>query len=115
MTIERGMVRNRKFLDLCHFAPCFLSIEGVCQSGVNPFVPAHSNHQRHGRGMSHKSHDCYVVPACPPCHHELDAGKSLTRQQRDDLFMSAWERWMLYVFRYEMVEVKRAKRATEAA
>lgn len=36
--------------------------------GVDKSVPCHSDLLRHGRGASHKSHDCLAVPGCPPCH-----------------------------------------------
>ncbi|HZR03653.1 MAG TPA: nuclease domain-containing protein [Burkholderiales bacterium] len=107
--IERGMYRDRKLLDLCHYAPCFLQIPGVCQNGVNPSVPCHSNFQRHGRGHSHKSHDIYTVPGCGPCHDWLDKGPA-SRQEKDEAFMHAWERWMLHMFRYAFVSVRQAQR-----
>ncbi len=105
--IERGMYRNRRLLDLCHFAPCFLKIDGICTSGRHPSVPAHSNWQRHGRGAYNKSHDVYSVPACIDCHHWLDEGTKADREAQDDAFMSAWERWILHLFRHEFIEVRR--------
>lgn len=59
--------RNRKLLDLCHEAPCFLRLsESGC--GNDKSVPCHSDSLADGRGGYHKSHDCLAVPGCPVCH-----------------------------------------------
>lgn len=107
--IERGMYRNRKLLDLSHFAPCLLQIPKICRSGVFPSVPCHSNFQRHGRGAYNKSHDVFHVPGCPPCHYWLDEGTTASREEKDNAFMAGLERWILYLFRYEYVVVAKAK------
>jgi hypothetical protein len=104
MFIERGMYRNRKLLDLCHNAPCFLLIDRVCRSGVNPSVPCHSNHQRHGRGKDNKAHDCFTVPGCPECHYWLDFGPA-TREDKDQAFMAGLERWLLHLWRRELIKL----------
>ena len=104
MPIERGMHRDRKLLDLCHDAPCMLRVDKVCRSGINPSVPAHSNLQRHGRGHSHKSHDCYAVPGCIECHAWLDTGPA-SREAKEFAFMAALERWLLYLWRNGLVKV----------
>lgn len=94
--------RNRKLLDLCRGEACYLAFPN-CE-GFNT-VPCHSNMLRHGRGFSYKSHDVYVVPGCPSCHRELDALGNYTREQKEQVFMSAWERWMLQLFQKEFVDV----------
>lgn len=97
--------RSRKLLDLAHEAPCMLQIEGVCQNGLNPSVPAHSNSQRHGRGVGHKSADCFVVAACTACHSWLDTGGA-TRSDKQERFLQALERYWLWLWENEKVTVK---------
>ena len=40
---------------------------------------AHSNQDR---GMGQKSSDSLCAALCPDCHHEIDNGKTLDREQR---------------------------------
>lgn len=103
--IPRGMYRNRGLLNVAHVAPCMLRIDKVCRSGVFPSVPCHSNFQRHGRGKNLKSHDCFVVAGCPPCHHWLDEGPAL-REEKDAAFMMALERYVLWLFQNNKIEVR---------
>jgi len=58
-----------------------------------PSQAAHANHR--GKGMGMKADDCYVVPMCPDCHAEFDAGKSYTKQQRRELM----DEWILVTLR----------------
>lgn len=104
MVIPKGMYRSRKLLDVAHDAPCMFRVPGVCQSGVNPSVPCHSNLQRHGRGLAHKTHDCYAPAGCVACHFWLDAGKA-PREEKEATFMAALERWILWLFQNEKVRV----------
>jgi hypothetical protein len=99
--------RNGKLLRLCHHRPCMLQIPKVCTGGDRPdrpSVPCHSNMLRHGRGHAHKSHDVFTVPGCPDCHHWLDYGKA-SRDEKQDAFMAALERWWLYAWDNELLEV----------
>ena len=83
--------RSRPFLNLARERRCYLDLPGCVGRDT---VSAHSNLQRHGRGFAYKSHDLFTIPACPRCHHELDHGKNLTKVQREEFFMSAWERYI---------------------
>ena len=96
--------RSRKLLDVAHEAPCFLRLRR-CVSGVNPSVPAHSNMQRHGRGVGHKSADCFAVPACPACHYELDYGKNMSREEKEQAWELAFERYQLWLWENEKIRV----------
>jgi len=42
--------------------------------------------------MGIKAHDCFTAALCQSCHHELDQGKNLSREQREDLWMDAWKK-----------------------
>src|SRR5690242_7404417 len=46
--------RSRALLDLAHHLPCQWCGRGTASE------PAHSNQQKHGKGMSLKLHDCYA-------------------------------------------------------
>jgi hypothetical protein len=94
---QRYTHRDRKFLDLAHgLTSCQIGIPGVCTGyAPNGCEPAHSNLQRHGRGASFKSHDIYHAAACHACHQEIDHGKNLTREQREDYWQRGFERTML--------------------
>lgn len=94
---------SRKLLDLCHGADCFLRIDGVCRSGVNPSVPCHSNALKHGRGVGNKTHDCYAVPGCPECHSHFDL--RLGTAERADIWLRAFEEWVLHCWRNGLVRV----------
>ena len=96
--------RNRKLLDVAHTAPCMFQIHGVCESGLNPSVPCHSNMQRHGRGFSHKSADAYAPAGCTACHAWYDTGKA-SREEKEHAFILALERWWLWLLENERVRV----------
>jgi hypothetical protein len=97
--------RNRSLLDLAHEAPCMLQIEGVCVNGRFPSVPAHSNRQRHGRGVGHKSADCFAVAACWACHGWLDTG-SAPRSDKQEAFDAGLERYWLWLWENDKIGVK---------
>lgn len=94
--------RNRGLLDLAYELPCMLQL-ACCEGGVGE--PAHSNQPRHGKGGSIKAHDCFFVPACRPCHRELDQGKTMTRDEKRDAwdeaflrtYQALWERGLIKV------------------
>ncbi|WP_417329187.1 hypothetical protein [Halomonas cupida] len=39
-------------------------------------------HRNEGRGMGQKASDCLCAALCPTCHHEIDNGKHLTKDER---------------------------------
>lgn len=96
--------RNRRLLDIAHDAPCFLKIPG-CQSGVVPSVPCHSIFLRHGRGIGHRSHDCFAVPGCPKCHYEFDYGRTLSRDDKREIWTRAFEQYILWLWETGKVRV----------
>lgn len=91
------MYRDRKWLDFLRTLPCMLRIPRVCTGDRNSSVPAHSNHQRHGRGSSFKSSDNFAVPSCNECHEWYDRGQA-QREEKYDAFQFALERLWLYLF-----------------
>lgn len=45
-----------------------------------------------------KADDCFAIPACTPCHRELDQGKTLTREERETLWMEGWIKTVKWLF-----------------
>ena len=101
--IERGMHRDRKLLDLAHEAPCMLLL-GATGCGAYPSVPCHSDLLEHGRGASSKSHDCYAVPGCPPCH-ALFTRARLGQEKYREVWRAAHEKYQLWLWRKKKIRV----------
>lgn len=94
---------SRKLLDLAHGAPCFLLLEG-CQSGLYPSVPCHPNALILGRGVGHKTHDCYAISGCVACHKLWDEG--MPAQEHFDVWVRAYPKWVLWLWANGLVKVK---------
>lgn len=95
--------RNRALLDLAHDAPCMLLL-GFKGCGADRSVPCHSDMLRHGRGESHKSHDCLAVPGCPVCHAGFTRGE-LGRAGYDVAWSMAMERYLVWLWTNGKVKV----------
>jgi len=96
--------RNRKLLDIAHDAPCMLQL-GVKGCGTYPSVPCHSDMLKHGRGVGHKSHDCFAVPGCPACHRHFTR-EYLGRGGYETEWLAAYERYLLWLWETGRVVVK---------
>ena len=88
--------RDRRLLDIAHDAPCMLRL-GAAGCGSNPSVPCHSDMQRHGRGIGHKSHDCFAVPGCPACH-ALFTRAELGREVYESVWRKAYEKYQVWLW-----------------
>ena len=79
--------RSPKLLKAAKDRPCVL-----CHS-VGSTVVAHSNSLSHGRGFAHKSPDYMVAYLCMNCHDRVDGrAGGLTKEEKRDLWLSAWLR-----------------------
>ncbi len=59
-----------------------------CQRcGAHGVQVAHSNQIRDGKGRSLKAYPWRVAALCPACHHEIDQGTKMTKQERRE----AWD------------------------
>jgi hypothetical protein len=96
--------RNRKLLDLAYELPCMLQLP-CCEGGVGE--PAHSNQSKHGKGGAMKAHDCFFVPGCRSCHRELDQGRTMSRDEKRQVWDEAFLR--TYVALWEQGLIKVAK------
>jgi len=59
---------------------------------------------RHGHGGSIKAHDVFTVPGCFACHGWLDHSGA-HREEKERVFMLAWERWMLDLMRLGLLVI----------
>ena len=75
--------RSKKHLKNVASLPCqHCGLDGQTQA-------AHSNMAVHGKGRGIKASDVFAAALCFACHHELDAGHSLTKEQKQKLFFDA--------------------------
>jgi hypothetical protein len=79
--------RSRKHLMNVASLPCQnCYIEGQTQA-------AHSNWvDLGGKARGLKSSDEYTAALCQSCHMEIDSGARLTKEQRRDLWVMAWQK-----------------------
>jgi hypothetical protein len=74
-------VRNKNLLRLVASLPCQ-------RCGFHLSQAAHSNwHGGKGRGI--KASDNYIASLCQSCHHKIDQGTELTREERIEEWVSA--------------------------
>ena len=87
------MYRNEKLLKILRQSPCQ---HCGCQDGT--VVAAHSNQLRDGKGRGIKAHDYRVAALCYRCHMELDQGKDMSRQEREDMWETAHRKTVGWLF-----------------
>lgn len=68
--------RNKKLTQSAKNESCV-----SCGADDGTIVWAHSNSQRHGKGMGMKAHDLFGAYLCHRCHTEYDSGSNM-----DDIF-----------------------------
>jgi len=75
--------RSRKHLQNVASLPCqHCGLDGQTQA-------AHSNMATHGKGRSIKASDQFCAALCFACHHDLDAGHGLTKDEKQLMFRNA--------------------------
>ena len=75
--------RSQKHLRNVASLPCqTCGLEGQTQA-------AHSNMATHGKGRGIKASDHFTAALCFACHHDLDAGHRLTKEQKQQMFLDA--------------------------
>jgi hypothetical protein len=83
-------IRSAKYLKAARGRACTLRIPGVCNWNPETTVSAHSNLQRHGKGMGIKAHDIFSCHACSNCHSAID-GHLKTDYSKEEL-QDYWQR-----------------------
>lgn len=75
---------------------CTINLEGVCNYNPETVVWAHSNDQKHGKGMGLKANDEWGAYACFSCHSCVDGQSKrpswLTKEDVDLAFDFAIEK-----------------------
>ena len=80
--------------------PCqHCGLEGSTQA-------AHANWVWSGKGMGIKAHDCYTAALCVSCHRELDQGKDMSKQEREELWTNAWKKTVLELWKRDLIKVR---------
>lgn len=92
--------RNKKLLEVVRESPC-----QCCGRQDGTVAAAHSNQQRDGKGTAIKAHDYRIAALCHMCHHELDAGNRLTKQERQDMWEEAHRRTIGWLFENDRIQL----------
>lgn len=89
--------RSRKHLANVASLPCqHCGLEGQTQA-------AHSNMAEHGKGKGIKASDQFVAALCYACHHDLDAGHKLTKEQKQQMFLNALDSTWFELMKRDLV------------
>lgn len=94
--------RDRDLLDLAYQIECTVRLP-CCEGGKGE--PAHSNQSRHGKGGAMKAHDCFFASACRSCHRELDQGRTMSREEKFDVWQRAHEATFLALWKLGLIRV----------
>ena len=86
MILKFPYIRSKKLLKLVACLDC-----QICGSGLM-VQAAHSNMAQHGKGRGIKASDEYTAALCMSCHYEIDQGKTLSKQERQDLWQKAHQK-----------------------
>jgi hypothetical protein len=90
--------RNKKLTKSAKHESCV-----SCGANDSTIVWAHSNSQKHGKGMGMKAHDLFGAYLCHKCHTNYDSGDTLGMLSKNGInmidkkswFMEMWERSMI--------------------
>lgn len=86
------MYRSTKLLKAVSTLSCkHCGMDGMTQA-------AHANWGVYGKGMGMKAHDCFVAALCVDCHRELDQGKNLSADERQEMWEAAFRKTLVALF-----------------
>lgn len=94
--------RNRDLLDLAYEIDCTAQLP-CCEGGKGE--PMHSNQSIHGKGASIKAHDCFFASGCRSCHRELDQGKTMTKEEKREVWQRSHNSTMLQLWQLGLIRV----------
>ena len=87
--------RNQKLLEIIRDCPYCL----YCGNDNDGTVcAAHSNQLRDGKGKGLKAHDFRVAALCHSCHHDLDQGVDMSKQDRVECWETAHRATIAWLF-----------------
>jgi hypothetical protein len=78
-----------------------------CGIADGTVVAAHSNQLRDGKGKSIKAHDYRIAALCYKCHHELDQGAKLSKQDRVNMWEDAHRATVGWLFLNDLIALKK--------
>lgn len=81
---KRQYVRSAKLLNNIRYLHC-----QACGVDDQTVVGAHSNSSAHGKGRSIKADDNMVAALCWDCHHALDQGHYLNKEEKEQFWLEA--------------------------
>lgn len=96
------MYRNKGLLEAVRDFPC-----AHCGIQDGTVVAAHSNQLRDGKGKGIKAHDFRIAALCFKCHHELDQGSTLSKQERLNMWEEAHRKTVGNLFLSDLIALKR--------
>lgn len=92
--------RSRNWLEAVHQIPCCV----LCGSyGIQ------AAHRNEGKGMSQKTDDCLCAALCEQCHHEIDNGSTMTREERRATLDKAIVLTVQQLARMGLIDAKKVK------
>jgi len=95
--------RSKKHLQNVASLPCQnCGLEGQTQA-------AHSNLSIHGKGRGIKASDEYTAALCFACHHDLDAGHTLTKEQKQKMFLDSLDGTWFELMKRDLVVLDASK------
>ena len=95
------MYRNKKLLEIVRESPC-----QHCGIQDGTVVAAHSNQLRDGKGRGLKSSDARIAALCYRCHSDIVQGRSLSKDQRVEMWESAHRATIGWLFENGHIEIK---------
>jgi uncharacterized protein with PIN domain len=94
------MVRSKAWLRAVASLDCQIcGISGMTQA-------AHANWGVYGKGMGQKAHDCFTAALCQHCHHEIDQGKELTKEERREQWETAFRSTLVALCKEGLISAK---------
>ena len=66
---------------------------------------SHSNQLKDGRGIGHKTSDAMLAALCNSCHYQIDYGKDLGREQKQEIWDAAHRKTMRALIERELLVV----------
>ena len=94
--------RNKALLEAVRECPC-----QHCGAQDGTVVAAHSNQLKDGKGKGIKASDAAIAALCYICHHQIDQGFLLNKEERRQIWGEAHRKTMRWLIENERLIVKR--------
>jgi hypothetical protein len=78
-----------------------------CGISDGTVVAAHSNQLRDGKGRGLKAHDFRIAALCYRCHHEIDQGSKMSKEERLNAWDEAHRATVGWLFLNDLIALKR--------